>query len=321
MLSGTLSIRDQDGRAKLLVKIPVDETGVHERAQFFTKRSIKKESKLWALHRIIEMMDLTTLEGADTEGRVRQLCQKARFPVSPLIHERFKDQQYFRRLPSVAAVCVYPNLVAFARNCLKGSAIEIASVATGFPSGQTPLETRLKEVEIAVSDGASEIDMVINRKAFLQGDFQTVFDEIQAVKKACQSAHLKVILETGEIGTFEQVRLASDLAMEAGADFIKTSTGKIPSAASLSVTLVMLNAIKDFHQKTGKTIGMKPAGGIRTAKEAIQYLVMVNETLGPQWLSPKLFRFGASSLLNDVLKQIYRSYSGHYYYDRLFSVD
>ncbi len=296
---------------------PVDWVGIHERAETFTKRSIKGHSKLDALYAAIGMVDLTTLEGADTPEKVKQLCGKALRPMA------IELDQYptFRPIPHVAAVCVYPPLVKVARKALGNSGVHIASVATAFPSGQAPLKLRLEDVRYAVGDGADEIDMVISRGALHAGEYRRVFDEIAAVKAACGDAHLKVILETGELGTFDDVRFASNIAMNAGADFIKTSTGKVSPAATLPVTLVMLQAIRDFHERTGKKIGMKPAGGIRTAKQAIQYLVMVNETLGEEWLTPDLFRFGASVLLNDLLKQICRQVSGRYYYDRAFSAD
>lgn len=300
---------------------PIDQVGVDERAAFFTKRSIKNESKLDALYATISMMDLTTLEGADTPGRVRQLCAKARNPVSSGVYEQIAANPLARSIPSVAAVCVYPNMVPYAVESLQGANIQVASVATAFPAGQLPIGIKCADVEAAVAFGASEIDMVINRGAFLSGDYQTVFDEILQVKEACGKAHLKVILETGELGTYDRIHFASQLAMLAGADFIKTSTGKVTPAATLSVTLIMLNAIKEFHQRTGIKVGMKPAGGIRTAKLAIHYLCMVNETLGEEWLTPELFRFGASALLNDVLKQIYKQLTGRYYYDKIFSVD
>ncbi len=300
---------------------PVDQVGAEERAAFFTKRSIKKESKLDALYAIISMIDLTTLEGADTPGRVRQMCAKAKFPVPSGIDHDFSKHPKARAVPSVAAVCVYPSMVPHAAKALQGTAIHIASVATAFPAGQLPLEIKLADVRAAVSYGADEIDMVINRGAFLSGDYQTVFDEIIQIKEACGDAHLKVILETGELLTYDRVQFASHLAMLAGADFIKTSTGKVTPAATLPVTLVMLNAIKDYYQSTGVRVGMKPAGGIRDSKMAIQYLCMVNEVLGPEWLTPDLFRFGASSLLNDVLKQIYKQVTGRYYYDKIFSID
>ncbi|MDB2426203.1 deoxyribose-phosphate aldolase, partial [bacterium] len=269
---------------------PIDMIGANERATSFTKRSIKKQSKLDALYTIVRMIDLTTLEGSDTEQKVRQLCAKAIMPVSPTVQQ---EAGIKKPIPSVAAICVYPEQVPTVKKCLKGTNIEIASVATAFPSGQLPLDLKLKDVDLAIKNGATEIDMVINRGAFLEGRLQTVFDEIVEVKKVCNNrAHLKVILETGELKTYDNVRLASWMAMEAGADFIKTSTGKISPAATMPVTLVMLQAIWDYYEQTGIKIGMKPAGGIRTAKQAIAYLVMVNEILGPDWLTPKLFRFG-----------------------------
>ena len=300
---------------------PVDQVGAEERAAFFTKRSIKKESKMDALYTIISMIDLTTLEGADTPGRVKQMCAKARFPIPSGVDADFSQHPKARPMPSVAAVCVYPSMVPHAVKALKGTDINIASVATAFPAGQLPLSIKLADVKAAVKAGANEIDMVINRGAFLSGDYQTVFDEILQIKEACGDAHLKVILETGELHTYDRVQMASHLAMLAGGDFIKTSTGKVSPAATLPVTLVMLNAIKDYHKATGVKVGMKPAGGIRTAKQAIHYLCMVNEVLGQDWLTPDLFRFGASSLLNDVLKQIYKQVTGRYYYDRIFSLD
>jgi len=289
---------------------PVDKVGVEERVGSLAKRSIKKASKLWALDLGIRMMDLTTLEGKDTRGKVRALCQKG-------IHPRPGDPT----IPSVAAICIYPSLVSEARAALAGSGVRVASVATAFPSGQSFLEVKLTETRLAVEAGADEIDMVIDRAAFLSGDYQTVFEEIVAVKDACGDAHLKVILETGELGTYDAVRRASVLAMAAGADFIKTSTGKVTPAATLPVTLVMLEAIRDFERATGRLVGMKPAGGIRTAKEAIQYLVVLYETLGPRWMTPELFRFGASSLLNDVLMQIEKERTGVYQDPDHFTLD
>jgi deoxyribose-phosphate aldolase len=279
----------------------VDQVGVTERANALRKRSIKKASKVWALELAIRMTDLTTLEGKDTEGKVRALCVKGMRPdpTDPTI-------------PSVAAICVYPALVPIARETLGESGVHIASVATGFPSGQTFTEIKLLETREAVAAGADEVDMVIDRGAFLAGDYATVFDEIVAVKAACGEAHLKVILETGELETYDNVRRASVLAMAAGADFIKTSTGKVSPAATLPVTLVMLEAIRDFHRRTGQIVGMKPAGGIRTAKDAIGYLVTLYETLGPRWMTPDLFRFGASSLLNDCLMQLRKERTGNY---------
>jgi len=300
---------------------PIDKVAIEERAQTFTKRSIKKESKQAGLYLAIEMMDLTTLEGADTPGKVKTLCAKAKQPLSPLYFS-ILEKAKLPPIPSTAAVCVYPSMVRTAAEQLAGSGIHIAAVATAFPSGQLPLSLKLKEVDAAIKDGADEIDMVINRGAFLSGDYQTVFDEILATKEVCRDrAHLKVILETGELQTYDKIRAASTIAMEAGADFIKTSTGKVQSAATIPVTLVMLQAILDFERETGIKIGMKPAGGIRTAKQAIHYLVMVNEVMGEGWLDPDWFRFGASTLLNDVLKQIYKEATGQYFYQDLFSID
>ncbi|MBP6783165.1 MAG: deoxyribose-phosphate aldolase [Verrucomicrobiales bacterium] len=279
----------------------VDQVGVEERASSFTKRSIKNEAKRMGLRLAVSMMDLTTLEGADTKGKVSQLCRKARQPMAA----RFG-------CPPCAAVCVYPNLVAHAVKELEGSGIGVASVATGFPSGQYPLEIRLADVRDAVNSGASEIDMVISRGAFLEGDLARVSDEIAAVKAACGAVHLKVIFETGELQTYDNVRLVGQIAIEAGADFIKTSTGKVTPAATLPVTLVMVETVRDHFLATGKTIGVKPAGGIRTAKEALQYLVMVKETAGDGWLTPDLFRFGASSLLSDVELQLAKLEDGNY---------
>lgn len=280
-----------------------------ERAAAFTKRSIKADSKLAALKLAISMMDLTTLEGKDTPGKVAHLCRKAISPAEP----RYG-------VPSCAAVCVYPNMVAAAKAFTKGTPVKVAAVATAFPSGLMPLSVKLEDTRLAVEDGADEIDMVIDRGAFLRGEYRQVFDEIAAVKEACRGAHLKVIFETGELQTYDNVRLAADLAIAAGADFIKTSTGKVSPAATLPVTLVMLEAIRDHFYKTGVRIGMKPAGGIRTAKEALAYLVMLNETLGADWMTPALFRFGASSLANDVLMQIARLVDGRYQSANYFSL-
>lgn len=288
----------------------VDEVGVKERAARFQTRSIKKESKIDALKMILGMIDLTTLEGMDTPGKVQQLCQKAIH-----LHDALPD------LPHVAAVCVYPTMVAVAKKALRTHDINVASVATAFPSGMAPRQIKLEETRIAVEDGADEIDMVISRGAFLQGEYTFVFDEIAAIKEACGPAHLKVILETGELGTLDRVRRASVLAMHAGADFIKTSTGKIQPAATLPVTLVMLQAIRDFYHDTGRMIGMKPAGGISTAKLAVHYLVMLRETLGNAWLTPQWYRFGASSLANDVLMQLQKQATGIYQSPDYFSKD
>jgi deoxyribose-phosphate aldolase len=296
---------------RLMARVtPVDQVGVEERADSLKKRSIKKASKLWALDLAIRMMDLTTLEGKDTPGKVRALCAKAMHPMPG-------DST----IPAVAAVCVYPALVADAREALRGSAVHVASVATGFPSGQTFREIKLAETRLAVEAGADEVDMVIDRNAFLSGDYQTVFEEIVAVKEASGAAHLKVILETGELETYDNVRRASVLALTAGADFVKTSTGKVTPAATLPVTLVMMEAVRDFERQTGREIGIKPAGGIRTAKEAVQYLVVLYETLGPRWMRPERFRFGASSLLNDVLMQIEKERTGRYQDPDDFTLD
>lgn len=288
----------------------IDQVGVEERVSRFTKRSIKSSSKMAALKMAISMMDLTTLDAKDTPGKVRQLCNKAIRPDDTLVD-----------IPSVAAVCVYPNMVSVAKEALRGTKIQVAAVATAFPSGMSTRDVKIRETKYAVSEGADEIDMVISRGKFLAGEFNFVFDEIAAVKEACGKAHLKVILETGELGTLDRVRQASDLAMHAGADFIKTSTGKIQPAATLPVTLVMLEAIRDFYFNQGKMIGMKPAGGISTAKLALQYLVMVHETLGDAWLSPDYFRFGASSLANDVLMQIRKQLTGVYQSEEYFTKD
>jgi len=288
----------------------VDQVGIELRVESLKRRSIKKASKLWALDLAIRMMDLTTLEGRDTPGKIRALCAKA-------IHPQPGDPS----IPSVAAVCLYPALIPEAKDALRGSSVKVASVATGFPSGQTFRDIKVAEVKAAVAAGADEVDMVIDRGAFLSGEYSTVFDEIVEIKDACGEAHLKVILETGELGTFDQVRRASILAMAAGADFIKTSTGKIQPAATLPVTLVMLEAIRDFEKATGRAVGMKPAGGIRTAKEAVQYLVVLYETLGPRWMTPDRFRFGASTLLNDVLMQIEKERTGRYQDPDHFTID
>lgn len=280
----------------------VDEVGVVERISRLGKRSIKKETKKSWLQLAISMMDLTTLEGKDSEGKVIQMCRKAICPAPN-----------HPEIPSVAAVCVYPPFVKLAKKTLASSSVKVASVATAFPSGQAPLPIKLNEVRQCVGDGADEIDMVISRGAFLCGEYDRVFDEIGAVKEACGYAHLKVILETGELGSLDQVRIASDLALSAGADFIKTSTGKVQPAATLSVTLVMLESIRDHYYRTGQHVGMKPAGGIRDSKTALHYLVTIAETLGDDWMTPVLFRFGASSLLNDVLMQLVKMDDGGWY--------
>lgn len=288
----------------------IDQVGVEERASRFTKRSIKKESKLNGLLLVLNMIDLTTLEGKDTEGKVRQLCYKARH-----LHDAMPG------LPTVAAVCVYPSMVKTAKKALDDSGIRVASVATAFPSGQAPRYVKLRDTRFAVQSGADEVDMVISRGRFHQGDYNYVFDEIAAIKEACGPARLKVILETGELGTLDKVRRASDIAMYAGADFIKTSTGKIQPAATLPVTLVMLEAIRDFYYKTGRQVGMKPAGGISKSKLALHYLVMLKEVLGEQWMNNHWYRFGASSLANDVLMQIAKEKTGLYQAANYFSVD
>lgn len=316
-----VSIKVPGGGKIYIPHYPIDMVAANERASSFTKRSIKNDSKLDALYLAIQMVDLTTLEGMDTPGKVKQLCGKAINPVPPHIQEEMQKYDRFRPIPKVGAICVYPSMVPYAVEALAGSGINIASVATGFPAGQLPLDIKVADVKRAVKFGATEIDMVIDRGAFHCGHYQKVFDEIVKVKDACGDAHLKVILETGELKSYDKIRLASWLAMEAGADFIKTSTGKVAPAATMPFTLVMLQAIQDFHDETGKKIGMKPAGGIKTAKQAVHYLCMVNETLGTDWLSPDLFRFGASSLLNDLLKQIFKQVTGQYYYDDIFSVD
>ena len=287
----------------------IDAVALEARAGELAKRSIKKGSKLAALDLAIRMMDLTTLEGADTPGKVAALCAKAMRPDP-------SDAS----IPSVAAVCVYPNLVATAKRRLAGSGVKVASVATAFPSGQSPLAVKLADVHEAVALGADEIDMVIDRGAFLSGRYARVVDEIVKVKEACGNTHLKVILETGELGTYDNVRRASVLAIAGGADFIKTSTGKVSPAATLPVTLCMLEVIRDVHDETGRVIGMKPAGGIRNAKQALAYLVMVKETLGDAWLTPDLFRFGASTLVNDVLMQIVKTVDGNYQSADYFSL-
>ena len=298
------------GPSPLLRLTGVDQVGVEERAAALAKRSIKNETKVAALRLAVSVIDLTTLEGADTPGKVRSLCAKARRPDpgDPSI-------------PQVAAVCVYPPMVAVAKGALRGTGISVASVATAFPSGQASLDIRLADTREAVEAGADEIDIVISRGAFLAGRWREVHDEIVAVKDACGDAHLKVILETGELGSYDQVRAASVIAMAAGADFIKTSTGKINPAATLPVSLVMLEAIRDFHAETGRVVGFKPAGGIRTAKQAISHLVAVNETLGPDWLRPDRYRIGASTLLNDILMQLRKQRTGAYASADYVSVD
>ena len=288
---------------------PVDQVGIEERAAKFTTRSIKKGSKLWGLKTAVSMVDLTTLEGKDTPGKIASLCQKARAPSS--------DPE----VPSVAAVCIYPFLVKHARKLLADTSIKVASVATSFPSGQSALKLRLQEVRQAVSDGADEVDMVINRGLFLSGELDAVQDEIAAVVEACGESTLKVILEVSELETYDNIRAASMLAMRVlrADDFIKTSTGKASGSATLANTQVMLEAIRDFYLETGIPIGMKPAGGIRTAKQALHYLVAVKETLGDAWLNNTRYRFGASALLNDLLRQIEKQKTGAYQAPYYFS--
>lgn len=288
----------------------IDQIGVEERAARLATRSIKKESKVDALKLALSMIDLTTLEGQDTPNKVRQLCYKAMH-----LHDVYPN------LPTTAAICVYPSMVRVAKEALHGSNVKVASVATAFPSGQAPMDIKIRDTKFAVDEGADEVDMVISRGRFLMGEYQYVFDEIAAIKEACGKARLKVILETGELSTYDHIRKASDIAIWAGADFIKTSTGKINPAATPPVTLVMLEAIRDHYQKTGQMIGMKPAGGIRTAKQAIHYLVMVRETLGEAWLDNHWFRFGASSIANDILMQIMKEQTGVYQSIDYFSKD
>ncbi|MET8139521.1 deoxyribose-phosphate aldolase [Sphaerisporangium sp. NPDC005288] len=294
----------------------VDRVGADQRAAMLGTRSIKTTAKARAIDLAISMVDLTTLEGADTPGKVRAMCAKAvrPDPADPSV-------------PKVAAVCVYPDLVPQAVEALGRSGVKVASVATAFPSGRSSLGVKVEETRQAVQDGADEIDMVIDRGAFLSGDYRKVYDEIVAIKAACardaggEDAHLKVILETGELATYDNVRRASWLAMLAGADFIKTSTGKVSPAATLPVTLVMLEAVRDFREQAGRVVGVKPAGGIRTTKDAIKYLVLVNETAGADWLDPALFRLGASSLLNDLLMQRQKMATGRYAGPDYFTLD
>jgi deoxyribose-phosphate aldolase len=288
----------------------VDRVGAEARAAMLASRSIKTTAKQWALDLAVSMIDLTTLEGQDTPGKVRALCAKGKQPdpADPTA-------------PRVAAICVYPDLVRTAKQELKGTKIKVASVATSFPSGRAAMDVKLADVRYAVAEGADEVDMVIDRGAFLAGNYDLVYSEIVAVKEACADAHLKVILETGELVTYDNVRRASWLAMLAGADFIKTSTGKVSPAATLPVTMIMLEAVRDFRDAHGRQIGVKAAGGIRTAKDAIRYLVLVNETAGDDWLDPDWFRLGASSLLNDLLMQRTRMKTGHYEGPDYFTLD
>ncbi len=288
----------------------IDQVGIEERVARFTTRSIKKESKMLGMKMVLNMIDLTTLEGKDTEGKVKQMCYKAAH-----LHDVIPG------LPTVAAVCVYPSMVKTAKDALIGTGVKVASVSTAFPSGQSTHEIKISDTKFAVYNGADEIDMVISRGEFLKGNYNFVFDEIASIKEACGKARLKVIFETGELSTLDNVRKASDIAMYAGADFIKTSTGKISPAATMPVTLVMLEAIRDYYYATGRMVGMKPAGGISTSKLALQYLIMVNETLGADWMSNEWFRFGASSLANDVLMQIAKQTTGVYQCSDYFSKD
>jgi deoxyribose-phosphate aldolase len=288
----------------------MDKVGVEERVARFQTRSLKGESKMKGLHMILNMIDLTTLEGKDTPGKVKQMCYKALH-----LHDLSPN------LPTVAAICVYPSMVKIAKKEVINSGVKIASVSTGFPSGQVPMTVKIQDTKFAIEEGADEIDMVISRGKFLSGEYQFVFDEIAAIKEICRDVQLKVILETGELLTLDNVRKASEIAMHAGADFIKTSTGKIQPAATMQVTYTMLLAIRDYFQKTGKMIGMKPAGGISTSKLALHNLVMVKETLGPAWLNNNYFRFGASSLANDVLMQIVKGQTGNYQSSDYFSMD
>jgi len=291
--------------------IKVDKVGIEDRINRITKRSLKRESKLKGLEMILSMIDLTTLEGMDTVKKVEQLCYKATH-----LHNQFPN------LPSVAAVCVYPNMVRIASNSLKESDVLVASVATAFPSGNATLQIKINDTKEAIENGANEVDMVISRGKFHSGEYNYVFDEIAAIKDVCgENSRLKVILETGELGDYDHIRMASEIAISAGADFIKTSTGKISPAATLSITLVMLEAIKDHYYNTGKMVGMKPAGGISNAKLALQYLMLVKETLGNLWLDKHWFRFGASSLANDVLMQIAKQKTGFYQSNNYFSKD
>src|SRR5215468_10033310 len=288
----------------------IDQVAVEARAADLSRRSIKREAKLFALDLAVRMTDLTTLEGSDTPGKVAALASKA-----------VRPDPSDASVPSVAALCVYPNLVPTAVERLRDSGVKVASVATAFPSGQSPLEAKLDEVRWVVEHGADEVDMVIDRGSFLAGRYAKVYDEIVRVKEAAGEAHLKVILEVAELGTYDNVRRASLLAMAAGADFIKTSTGKLPGAATLPVHLVMLEAIRDVYEETGRRVGMKPAGGIRASKNAIQYLVQVHETLGPEWLTPDLYRIGASSLVNDILMQLRKEKTGAYQSKDYFTND
>lgn len=302
------SNRDWD----FLYDLRVDQVGVDDRLARITSRSIKKESKVQGLKMVLNMIDLTTLEGKDTEGKVKQLCYKAQH-----LADDIPD------LPTVAAVCVYPSFVKTAKRHLQGSSVKVASVSTAFPAGQAPLSVKIEDTQYALDNGADEVDMVINRGAFLKGEFQQVYEEIVTIKEVTNkyNARLKVILETGELSTLDNVRRASEIAILAGADFIKTSTGKVQPASTLPVTYVMLQAIREYYDKTGIMVGMKPAGGISNAKTSLQYLIMVKEVLGEEWLTNQWFRFGASSLANDVLMQIKKELTGVYQSADYFSKD
>lgn len=303
-------MKNQNKFNSLPLSPSVDKVGVEERVSRFQKRSIKANSKMDGLKMVLNMIDLTTLEGKDTPGKVRQMCYKAIH-----LHDSFPG------LPSVAAVCVYPSMVGLAKSMVKDSNVKVASVSTAFPSGQAPLEVKITDTKFAVEQGADEIDMVISRGKFLAGEYAFVFDEIAQIKEVCGKARLKVILETGELATLDNVRKASDLAIYAGADFIKTSTGKIQPAATMQVTYTMLMAIRDYYDETGIMVGMKPAGGISNSKLALHNLVMVKELLGDDWLTNEWFRFGASSLANDVLMQILKTETGKYQSSDYFTID
>lgn len=294
----------------LIDQVKIDKIGIEERVNRFCKRSIKTTSKEKGLRTALSMIDLTTLEGRDTPEKIKQLCYKAKHLDNSI-----------PRLPGAAAVCVYPTLVSVAKKELLNTDIQVASVATAFPSGQSSLKLKLADTKIAIDSGADEIDMVISRGKFLEGEYNFIYDEIAAIKHLCGKKHLKVILETGELDNLESIRIASDIAMSAGADFIKTSTGKITPSSTMPVVLVMMYAIKDYYTKTGKKIGIKPAGGISNAKQSLQYLVMLNEVLGGEWMSKKLFRFGASRLANDILMQLAKQYTGIYQSLNYFSND
>jgi len=303
-------MKNQNNFSALPVSPTVDKVGVEERVSRFQKRSIKTDAKSHGLRMVLNMIDLTTLEGKDTPGKVRQMCYKAQH-----LHDSLPG------LPTVAAVCVYPSMVGLAKSLVKNSGVKVASVSTAFPSGQAPMDVKISDTKFAVNEGADEIDMVISRGKFLAGEYNFVFDEIAAIKEVCGKARLKVILETGELATLDKVRKASDIAIYAGADFIKTSTGKIQPAATMQVTYTMLMAIRDYFDETGDMVGMKPAGGISNSKLALHNLVMVKELLGDKWLSNEWFRFGASSLANDVLMQILKTETGKYQSSDYFTID